>query len=108
MRQNDYIDCQCQSPDHVIRFTLDDYANEEPELYVEVQLHQWHSFWKRLVLAVKYLFGKSARFGYWDCTLLDTDSAQKLAVMCHQYRAKRENYARAQASNSDAQRPEHA
>lgn len=96
MRRNDYIDCQCQSADHVIRFTIDEYPDEKPELYIEVQLHQHRSFWKRLVLAVKYVFGQSAKYGYWDCTTLDYDSAQKLIVLCHQFRARGMNWANKQ------------
>lgn len=92
MKRNQYIDCECQSADHVIRFSFDRFPDEEPELYIEVQLHQHHSFWKRLILATKYILGRSNRFGYWDCTTLNIDTAQQLAVLCHHFRASKENY----------------
>lgn len=92
MRHNQYIDCECQSADHIIRFSFDNFLDEEPELYIEVQLNQRFPFWKRLILATKYILGKSNRFGHWDCTSLNIDTARQLAVLCHQFRASRENY----------------
>ena len=70
-----YIDCCCASPEHVLRFTWDDEAHE---LYTEVQLIQWRNPFKRLLVAIQYLFGHQSNFGVWDCCIMDMRATEKL------------------------------
>lgn len=97
MRRYEYVECECQHAEHVVRFTLDEFSDESPELYIEVQLSQNHSFWKRFLLAIRYLFNKPSRFGHWNCTSISTDTAQKIIILCHQFKAASLNYAEHQS-----------
>ena len=70
-----YIECDCHSSQHTLRFMLDE---EHKELYVEVQLAQHNSFLKRLILASKYLLGYTCKYGHWDVTMIGASQAKKL------------------------------
>ena len=82
--------CDLNSPEHVFRFVVSPPVSgeEETELYLEVFLHQYRSFFQRLVVAVKYLFGYKSKYGHWDITTLSKDDVQRLFTFIHQHRAK--------------------
>lgn len=70
-----YFDCQCNFADHTLRFTLDP---EDGSVYTEVQLRNFNSVFKRIWMAIKYIFGYECKYGYYDCTLLKWDEYNKL------------------------------
>ena len=72
---NHFVVCSCSTPEHTIRFLHD---RDEDELYTEIYLNQYKGFFKRLVIAVRYLFGYTCRYGHWDSTLISKEEAQKL------------------------------
>ena len=67
--------CSCYSTEHTLRWSYD---TSEKEFYTEVFLNQYRSFFKRVWIAVKYVFGYKCRYGHWDCTLLNENEAIKL------------------------------
>lgn len=69
-----YIECDCYSPDHTMRFTK---IKEENILYVTVHLSNY-SFWKRLVFGARYIFGYTSRYGHFDEFLINDKEKQKL------------------------------
>jgi hypothetical protein len=69
-----YIECACYSPEHTMKFTK---IKEENIVYVTVHLSS-HSFFQRLVVAIRYIFGYSSRYGHFDEFLLDGTQKQKL------------------------------
>lgn len=71
----DYVDCSCNSPDHVLRFSYD---LEENELWIEIQLIQYRNIFKRMWVAIKYIFGYQCRYGHWDCWLLNPKDCEKI------------------------------
>lgn len=79
-----YFDCQCGSSEHTLRFIVDieSTPHGDPELYTEVYLNQYRRWYKRLWVAIKYLFGYHCRYGHWDCWILNPDDAQRLKDMC--------------------------
>jgi len=70
-----HLDCDCGCADHIIRFIYDD---EDGDLWLEVQLTKTHGFFKRIWLAIKYIFGYNCRYGHWDCTLIKPEDKQAL------------------------------
>ena len=85
-----HIECDCHSSDHILRFVYvpryELYGGvEEPELYTEVQLHQCHNIFKRIWLAIKYIFGYKCRYGLWDCVLINEEEAAKLLLILTSY-----------------------
>lgn len=81
--------CDVNSPEHVFRFVVSPsaYEQEKTELYLEVFLHQYRSFFQRLLVSIKYLFGYKSKYGHWDVTTLSEDDVQRLFVFIHQHRA---------------------
>jgi len=62
LMQTEYFNCTCYSPEHTISYTFDP---EDGELYTSIYLYKW-SFFKRLWIAIKYIFGYTSKFGDFD------------------------------------------
>ena len=62
-----YFDCECESGEHVVRFIYDP---EDGDVIVEVQLTQYRNVFKRLWIALKYVFGYECKFGHWDSAMI--------------------------------------
>lgn len=60
--KSEYFECVCFSPEHRIVMTLDP---TDGELFFETHLRTW-SFWKRVFIAIKYIFGYKSKFGDFD------------------------------------------
>ena len=80
--KTEYFDCICSSSDHTIRFVY--FADEDgivdfddAGLYLEVQLVQWRNIFKRIWVAIKYIFGYQCRYGHWDCWELRREDCKK-------------------------------
>ena len=58
-----FLSCECHSDEHTLRFAYD----EDGDLYTSVYLNQYRGFWKRVLVAIKYVFGYKSRYGDWDC-----------------------------------------
>lgn len=78
MKETHHVVCECHSPDHIIQFSHMDDMDGNEICWVQVQLHQYRSFWTRLVVAIKYLFGYKSRYGHWDCTSIDIERGTML------------------------------
>lgn len=72
--KTEYFDCLCDSPEHTVRFALDD----DKELYIEVQLGSFRSFYKRVWAAIKYICGWQCRYGHWDVFILNPKDKKRL------------------------------
>ena len=73
--KNHFIVCTCLSPEHTLRYIYDE---ENDELYTEVFLHNHNSFFKRIGIAVKYVFGYVSKYGHFDCTIIAKEEMVKL------------------------------
>ncbi len=73
-----YFECQCSSAEHALVFTLD---QEESEIYTEVFLNNYRPWWKRVGVAVKYVFGYKCKYGHFDCFLMQNKDADRLITM---------------------------
>lgn len=76
---NYYFDCQCDNFDHTIRFTYD---GNPSEITVEVRMNDWLPWWKRVLVAFKYIFKMNRKTGFdYDCTILKKDDLYILEKM---------------------------
>jgi len=75
----------CYSDEHVLRWDLLDDL-EYPELYASVFLNQYHNVFKRVWIAVKYIFGYKCRYGHWDCFLLNPQDIGRMTALLEAYR----------------------
>lgn len=106
MREHTYIECSCDSPEHVVRFSVTNHEGEGPLLEIDVQLNHYLSFWNRLKAAALYVLGKKGEFSHFDNVMLNPDQANRLYILIHQYHAARTNY-EIQTNASNKKRPEH-
>ncbi len=79
--KHQYFECDCNSEEHTIRFTWfeDEKDPDFAHYYMSTTLHQYRSIWKRLWIALKYIFGYECVYGHWDCTSLSKEQSRKLA-----------------------------
>ena len=66
--------CTCADIEHQMVLS---YFEDEPEVYVSIHLKK-HEFLKRLLTAIKYLFGKQSIYGAFDEIILNADSVERL------------------------------
>lgn len=79
-----YFDCVCHSLDHTIHFQI--YEDEEDiELYLQVQLINYRNIFKRIIVAIKYIFGYKCRYGHWDCWTLRNQDSSRLKSILERY-----------------------
>lgn len=84
--KTEYFTCDCYSPEHTLRFVM--HPNEEgwpAELYTEVYLNQYRSFFKRAWVALKYLFNYKSSYGDFDCWLMQPEDAVRLKELLEGY-----------------------
>lgn len=75
MTEKIYLECACHSPEHTLLFT---FAPEEKEIYTSVFLNQYRNIFKRIWIAIKYVFGYTCRYGHWDCFNMKDEDVPKL------------------------------
>ena len=61
------------TPDHTLRFYKDEYG----QVYVECHLRK-DSWYKRILYAILYVFGKQSRYGAFEETVINVADQQKL------------------------------
>lgn len=84
--QTEFFECICGMDEHTLRFKLESYDPMDVELYTSVFLSQYHSFFGRLWLAIKYLFGYKCRYGHWDCSVIKLEDADRLIALLEKYK----------------------
>lgn len=77
MRNDEIIICKCSSTEHQIHFGWWD-EDEDGDVYMSVLLNPEYKWWKRIVLAVKYIFGYKCKYGQFDEVILDKKDIPKL------------------------------
>jgi hypothetical protein len=107
--KTEYFDCSCHLPEHAVRFMLQPgYLPDEkdkfgmtPEFYAEVQLNNFLPWYRRLLPAVKYMFGRQASCGHWDCWLLKPEDTDRLHNLIVEYKDQYATWEKAQASEQN-------
>lgn len=80
---HNYIECECDSGEHVLRVTAESEQDEWgwPPLNVEVFLVHWRPWYKRVWVAIRYVFGYKSRFGHFDTICINREQAEKLVTV---------------------------
>lgn len=76
-----HFECECDSDEHTFTVRLD---TEDGVMYTSVYLNQYHGFFARCWLALKYVFGYRCKYGHWDSVLLSEKEATKLRDLCNE------------------------
>lgn len=72
---NELFICQCYSPEHQLIFS---YFPEDENVYVSVHLIPEYRLWKRIWMAIKYIFGYRSCYGHFDEFIFKKSDAEKL------------------------------
>lgn len=84
--ETEFFKCSCESSEHTIMFELDQFDPEDVELSIFVFLNQYRGFFRRLLIAIKYLFGYKCRYGHWDSVILKSEDTDRLIKLLQKYK----------------------
>jgi hypothetical protein len=79
-----YFECACFSDEHTLKFTLDK-DEEDPEIYTTVFLRHWNPWYRRVWIAIKYVFGYKCKYGHFDCFIMQPDDAKRLKGILEEF-----------------------
>jgi hypothetical protein len=86
---SEFFECSCYSDEHTLRIMLDD-DPDYPELYTSVFLNNYNTgflgFFKRVWIAIKYVFGYKSKYGHWDCFNLRRGDADRLIATVEKFK----------------------
>jgi len=80
-----YVECECRSPEHVIRLNYDDYYGD---LSIFTQMNHDRPWWKRVWVGIKYMFGKGNKDWHCTDTMIWNDETTKLIKFLEECRDK--------------------
>lgn len=72
---NELFICQCNSPDHQLIFSYD---TDWKDVFVSVNLKPESNIFRRIWIAIKYIFGWKSRYGAFDEFIFKRSDAEKL------------------------------
>lgn len=78
MEQNELILCKCGSSEHQIIFKWFDDDIIDGQVYMDVLINPEYKWWKRVIRAIKYIFGYRSKYGMFDEIILDKKDIPKL------------------------------
>jgi len=95
-----YVHCECHNPEHAMLvayydddielFTKEDADDPNkypplPELTFNLQLSPYLGFFKRIWVAIRYVFGFDYRRGHWNCCMVNEKHARMIIKYCNAY-----------------------
>lgn len=78
MENRELLICKCYSPEHQILFRWFGDDLDIGEVYMEVLLNPEYKWWKRVWIAIKYIFGYRCKYGMFDEVVLNKEDIPKL------------------------------
>jgi len=83
--RSEYFECACFSDEHTLKMTLD--ADPQyPDVYTSVFLNDYQNIFKRIWIAIKYIFGYKCKYGHWDCFTLQQEDADRMINLIQEYK----------------------
>lgn len=79
-----YFECGCKSEDHtlIIDTILDPEFNE---FNISHELRPYAPWYKRVLIALKYIFNNAKNTYFYDVTSLEIDEVKRLKQICQEY-----------------------
>jgi len=68
------FECICHSPEHTLHI---EYASDTNNLIFSINLNQCRNVFKRIWVAIKYIFGYKCKYGQWDVFELDNSDVPR-------------------------------
>lgn len=69
--------CKCENTEHQLIFSTID-GDSDREVFVSVHLTPEWNIWKRIKMAIKYIFGYKCCYGHFDEFIFNPDDADRL------------------------------
>jgi len=73
--ETEYFECQCMSVNHTVRFVYDP---KHLELYMDVFLERNYPWWKRIVIALRYIFNYNDSRDIWADVIFKPEDADRM------------------------------
>lgn len=80
----EYIECVCSCACHNLRFSWDPDPSF-PKILVSVFLNSYYGFFRRIWLAIRYIFGFKSKYGQFDEVILMNEQVEQLENMCDRF-----------------------
>jgi hypothetical protein len=87
MDRPEYFECRCGSPEHSLRFWLDE-DPEFPCIYVSVFLSE-HPWYRRLASSIRYLFGHKSMYGHFEEFILHPEDRDRLVELLKKLKVRK-------------------
>lgn len=81
-----FLECVCKDNSHLVVIKCETWDNNSPEIHIGYQLNSYLPWYKRIVHAVRYVFGKRNDESAWDTTILTEDGIQELEIVLKEYK----------------------
>jgi hypothetical protein len=72
--KEEFFGCSCYSHEHTLSMLLDE---EDGDLYTSIFLNQYMGFFKRVWIAIKYVFGYKCVYGHFDCFSMRSEDVDR-------------------------------
>ncbi len=84
------FECGCYSDEHnlIFKYVENKYDDGGPELYVHIYLNQYRNVFKRVWVALKYIFGYRCRYGHWDSWTMLPEDCDRMIGLLEKFRKK--------------------
>lgn len=83
--EDEYFECACHSDEHRLVFSYDP-DDDYPDVFASMFINQYEGFFKRIWIAIKYIFGYKCKYGHFDCFMLKSkEDAGRLIHICQLY-----------------------
>jgi len=80
------VGIMCESGEHISEFSYD-----HDMMYIHIYLAK-ETFFKRIWLGIKYIFGYKCKFGNYDAVLLTDEQVIQLQRLIHEYSFDKKHY----------------
>lgn len=77
-----YFQCDCASQEHTIGI---DFDTVDKEVALHTQLFQHRNVFKRVWVAIKYVFGYECKYGHWDTMIMNEEKFMDLYTLMSRY-----------------------
>lgn len=75
-QMNELFICQCKNEEHQLIFSY--FPEEDGDVYMSIHLVTRQNIWKRIKMAIKYVFGYKCQYGNFDEFIFKKEDAGKL------------------------------
>ncbi len=80
MDNNELFICRCHNTEHQLIFSYFD-DEDNSDIYVSVHLSPERNIFKRIWVAIKYIFGHRSRYGHFDEFVFNPSDANRLQAV---------------------------